>query len=110
MLCGREQESVGASILELNMPLLLETRLNICFNMLIYRDERNERWKTNIFGRYQRKGGDSLPKMCPLTFVSGVPGKVMGKGLPRDCQEKKCSWWTGSECAVLLISEKLGAR
>jgi len=54
----------------------------------------------------------SLPKMCPLTFAaSGVPGRrVVGKGMPRDCQEDECAWWTGSECIVLLIGKKLSAK
>jgi hypothetical protein len=52
-------------------------------------------------------GGDILPKMCPFTFTSGTVGKVMGKGLPRDCQEEKCEWWTGMECAVLAIAKNL---
>jgi hypothetical protein len=50
-----------------------------------------------------------LPKMCPITFTSGTVGKVMGKGLPRDCMEEKCEWWTGGECAVLAIAKNLKA-
>jgi hypothetical protein len=46
-----------------------------------------------------------LPKMCPFAFATGVPGKrVVGKGVPRDCQENMCAWWTGTECAVLRIA------
>jgi hypothetical protein len=48
-----------------------------------------------------------MPKMCPFTFTSGTVGKVMGKGLPRDCQEAKCAWWTGTDCAVLVIAANL---
>lgn len=48
-----------------------------------------------------------LPKMCPFTFSTGTVGRVVGKGLPRDCQEDKYAWWTGSECAVLTIAENL---
>jgi len=47
-----------------------------------------------------------LIKMCPFTFTSGTVGRVMGKGLPRDCQEEKCAWWSGTECAVLSIAKK----
>ena len=48
-----------------------------------------------------------MPKMCPFTFTSGTVGRVMGKGLPRGCQEDKCAWWTGTECAILTIAENL---
>jgi len=49
-----------------------------------------------------------LSKMCPFAFAGGVPGKrIVGKGVPRDCQEDKCAWWTGTECAVLRIAEDL---
>jgi hypothetical protein len=49
-----------------------------------------------------------MVKMCPITFMSGVPGKkLLGKGLPRDCQEDECMWWTGKECAITAIAKKL---
>jgi hypothetical protein len=49
-----------------------------------------------------------LPKMCPFAFATGVPGKrVVGKGVPRDCQQDQCEWWTGTECAVLTIAKAL---
>lgn len=49
--------------------------------------------------------------MCPFVFAGGVPGKrIVGKGVPRDCQEDTCAWWTGSECAVQLIAKKLSAK
>jgi hypothetical protein len=37
----------------------------------------------------KEKGDVILPKMCPFTFTSGTVGKIMCKGLPRDCQEEK---------------------
>jgi hypothetical protein len=47
-----------------------------------------------------------LPRMCP--FATGVPSKrVVGKGVPRDCQQDQCEWWTGTEYAVLTIAKTL---
>jgi hypothetical protein len=49
-----------------------------------------------------------LPKMCPFAFATGVPGKrLAGMGVPRDCQQDKCEWWTGTECAVSTIAKAL---
>ncbi len=49
-----------------------------------------------------------MPKMCPFAFETGVPGeRIMGKGVPRDCQKDQCEWWTGTECAVLTIAKAL---
>ncbi len=45
-----------------------------------------------------------LPKMCPFTFSTGTVGRVVGKGIPHECMEEKCAWWTGTECAVLTIA------
>jgi hypothetical protein len=50
----------------------------------------------------------AVTKMCPFAFTSGVPGKrIVGKGVPRDCQKENCAWWTGTECAVLRIAKHL---
>jgi len=48
-----------------------------------------------------------MVKWCPFTFTTGTAGRVMGKGLPRDCEEEQCVWWTGTECVVLTIAENL---
>jgi len=28
-------------------------------------------------------------------------------GVPRDCVEDKCAWWTGKECVVMAVARKL---
>ena len=31
----------------------------------------------------------------------------MGAALPRDCQEAKCGWWTGNECAITSLGRSV---
>ena len=49
--------------------------------------------------------GERMPKMCPFTFSTGTVGKLMGKGLPRDCMEDECAWWADTKCSILAIAE-----
>jgi hypothetical protein len=54
--------------------------------------------------------GERMSKMCPFTFSTGTVGKLMGKGLPRDCMEDECAWWTDTKCSILAIAENSGKR